>query len=99
MKQVDFLESNEMFGDVDEFAFEVAEEFLKRGEVARSSKYYQKVVMARKQVQKGEMLSEAQIDDLLISHTNGLGVFMVTNDLTLENKLNNDMQVVDRIAT
>ncbi|MBS4161740.1 tetratricopeptide repeat protein, partial [Klebsiella pneumoniae] len=34
----EFLESNEMYGDMDEFAFEVGEVLLKRGEVARSSK-------------------------------------------------------------
>ncbi|WP_458117770.1 response regulator aspartate phosphatase [Bacillus sp. PK6-026] len=71
----DFLESNEMYGDIDEFAFEVGEVLLKRGEVARSSKYYQKVVMAKKQIQKGEMINETQIDNLLISHTSGGGVF------------------------
>ncbi|POO77859.1 tetratricopeptide repeat protein [Bacillus sp. MBGLi97] len=71
----DFLESNEMYGDIDEFAFEVGEVLLKRGEVARSSKYYQKVVMAKKQIQKGEMINETQIDNLLISHTHGGGIF------------------------
>ncbi|MDE1393863.1 tetratricopeptide repeat protein [Bacillus paralicheniformis] len=71
----EFLESNEMYGDIDEFAFEVGEVLLKRGEVARSSKYYQKVVMAKKQIQKGEMINETQIDNLLISHTSGGGVF------------------------
>ncbi|MCY8343630.1 hypothetical protein MOC69_20415 [Bacillus haynesii] len=71
----DFLESNEMYGDIDEFAFEVGEVLFKRGEVARSSKYYQKVIMAKKQIQKGEMINETQIDNLLISHTHGGGVF------------------------
>ncbi|WP_186439824.1 hypothetical protein [Bacillus paralicheniformis] len=45
------------------------------GEVARSSKYYQKVIMAKKQIQKGEILNEKQIDDILISHTNGIVCF------------------------
>ncbi|MCU4666575.1 hypothetical protein ABE321_07190 [Bacillus paralicheniformis] len=71
----DFLESNEMYGDIDEFAFEVGEVLFKRGEVARSSKYYQKVIMAKKQIQKGEILNEKQIDDILISHTNGIVCF------------------------
>ncbi|GLI90983.1 hypothetical protein ANABIO4_43640 [Bacillus subtilis] len=44
----DFLKSNEIYGDIDGFAFEVGVVLLKRREVARSSKYYQKVLMAKK---------------------------------------------------
>jgi len=73
----DFFESREMFGDIDEFAFEVGEVLLKRGDIARSSKYYKRVVAARKEIQKGELISEAQIDNLLVSHPNRVGYFSV----------------------
>ncbi|MCY7912577.1 hypothetical protein [Bacillus haynesii] len=66
-----------MFGDIDEFAFEVGEVLLKRGDIARSSKYYKRVVAARKEIQKGELISEAQIDNLLVSHPNRVGYFSV----------------------
>ncbi|EME74098.1 tetratricopeptide repeat protein [Bacillus sonorensis] len=68
-----FFLSRKMYGDIDEYGFEVAEIFRKNGDSDRSSKYYREVILAKNQIQKGEMISETQIDNLIVGSGGGFG--------------------------
>lgn len=61
-----------MYGDIEEFGFEVAEVFRKKGDMERSSKYYRQVILAKNEIQKGEMISETQVDSLVTSGNAGI---------------------------
>ncbi|MEC0250551.1 hypothetical protein [Bacillus halotolerans] len=50
-----------MYGDIEEFGFEVAEVFQKKGDTTRSSKYYKEVILAKNQIQKGELIALSMI--------------------------------------
>ena len=67
-----YFVSHKMYGDIEEFGFEVAEVFQKKGDTTRSSKYYKEVILAKNQIQKGEMISETQINSLINDSHTGL---------------------------
>ncbi|MFP3421462.1 Rap family tetratricopeptide repeat protein [Bacillus sp. SIMBA_154] len=68
----DFFLARKMYGDIEEFAFEVAEVFRKNGDLERSAKYYREVIFAKNQIQKGDMISETQIGNLIAGSGNEL---------------------------
>ncbi|QWQ28422.1 tetratricopeptide repeat protein [Bacillus sp. JNUCC-22] len=67
-----FFSTHKMYGDIEEFGFEVAEVFRKKGDAERSSKYYRQVILAKNEIQKGEMISETQVDSLVTSSNIGI---------------------------
>lgn len=67
-----FFRERKMYGDIEEFGFEVAEVFQKKGDTDRSAFYYRQVILAKNQIQKGEMIYETQIDDLIIGSDSGI---------------------------
>lgn len=70
-----FFRERKMYGDIEEFGFEVAEVFQKKGDTDRSAFYYRQVILAKNQIQKGEMIYETQIDDLIIGSDSGIGYY------------------------
>ncbi|ATH94155.1 tetratricopeptide repeat protein [Bacillus glycinifermentans] len=70
-----FFRERKMYGDIEEFGFEVAEVFQKKGDTDRSAFYYRQVILAKNQIQKGEMIYETQIDDLIIGSDSGVGYY------------------------
>ncbi|WP_302182905.1 Rap family tetratricopeptide repeat protein [Bacillus nakamurai] len=70
-----FFRERKMYGDIEEFGFEVAEVFQKKGDTDRSAFYYRQVILAKNQIQKGELIYETQIDDLIIGSDSGIGYY------------------------
>lgn len=60
-----------MFADIEEYAHEVAEFYYEKGNSSLSNEYYRKVIAARKEIRKGEIIHEEKNDCLINDDFNG----------------------------
>lgn len=59
-----FFKSRQMYGDIEDFALEVAEYFRRAGRFEMASDYYHIVTLARIEIKKGEIIYENKSDYL-----------------------------------
>ncbi|ARW09075.1 Rap family tetratricopeptide repeat protein [Bacillus atrophaeus] len=55
---LDYFESKKLFADIEEYAKEVADFFYQKGKSSLANEYYRKVIAARNEIRKGEIIHE-----------------------------------------
>ncbi|MCY8504905.1 Rap family tetratricopeptide repeat protein [Bacillus atrophaeus] len=59
---LDYFESKKLFADIEEYAKEVADFFYQKGKSSLANEYYRKVIAARNEIRKGEIIHEEKND-------------------------------------
>ncbi|MCY8486363.1 tetratricopeptide repeat protein [Bacillus atrophaeus] len=59
---LDYFESKKLFADIEEYAKEVADFFYQKGKSLLANEYYRKVIAARNEIRKGEIIHEEKND-------------------------------------
>ncbi|MEK4313897.1 Rap family tetratricopeptide repeat protein [Bacillus sp. FSL P4-0334] len=68
---LDYFQSKKLFADIEEYAHEVAEFYYEKGNSSLSNEYYRKVIAARNEIRKGEIIHEEKNDCLINDDFNG----------------------------
>lgn len=55
---LDYFESKKLFADIEEYAKEVADFFYQKGKSSLANEYYRKVITARNEIRRGEIIHE-----------------------------------------